>query len=229
MGNMKITENTINILKNFSFINRSLIVIPGNRIAIRNDDISILAEAIVSETFPKFAIGDISKFLNIISLFDDPDFNFTESSVIISENNHSVEHVFSNPDVFDRTGKFRKSLEREKLINFNESDISFKLTDKEIKSIIKASGVLKNDFFVIEAIKNRTFIHCNNIKNPSSDRYTFEVPKSFNDNFRYVIKIEKMKLMSSDYNVSIDLNGIVRFKKDENLVYYICTEKENKR
>jgi len=222
---MKISQQTLDILKNFSTINKSLIIEPGNKLVVRNSETTILAEANVNENFSQFVILDLNKFLNITSLFDDPEYNFTEQVLTITENNHTVEYISGNADILDPEGKFRKALKNSTLINFNK-DVEFHLTAKNIKSIITASNVLKSEFIVIESKNNRTFIHCNNIKNPSSDKYSFELPLSLSKNFKYVIKIEKIRLMNYDYKVYIDFKGIVQFEKEKDfgLKYFIATE-----
>ena len=62
---MKLSENTLAILKNFSGINNSILVKSGNKLRTISVAKNILAEAEIIEEFPKnFAIYDLSKFLN---------------------------------------------------------------------------------------------------------------------------------------------------------------------
>jgi hypothetical protein len=82
---MKISQETIAVLKNFSTINSNLLVKPGSTISTISPTKNILAEASVSETFDvEFGIWDLSKFLATISLFKDPEFEFSEDHVEIS-------------------------------------------------------------------------------------------------------------------------------------------------
>ena len=66
---MKLSDNTISILKNFSGINQSLLFKQGNTLKTISVMKNILAEATIEEDFPKdFGIYDLNQFLNGLSL-----------------------------------------------------------------------------------------------------------------------------------------------------------------
>ena len=61
---MKLSDETINILKNFSSINQSLLFKQGNVLKTISGLKTIFAEVTIQENFPKeFAIYDLNKFL----------------------------------------------------------------------------------------------------------------------------------------------------------------------
>ena len=65
---MQISKSTIDILKNFSGINGSILVKPGNRLDTISITKNILASAEISETFDvEFGIYDVSEFLNVVT------------------------------------------------------------------------------------------------------------------------------------------------------------------
>ena len=65
---MKLSKETIEVLKNFSGINQSIVVKEGNKLKTVNSLKNILAHATVEEDFPKeFAIYDLTRFLGLIS------------------------------------------------------------------------------------------------------------------------------------------------------------------
>ena len=69
---MKLSEKTLNILKNFSSINQSILVKQGNQLRTISVAKNILAEAEIKEDFPRdFAIYDLNQFLNGLSLHQD--------------------------------------------------------------------------------------------------------------------------------------------------------------
>ena len=62
---MKLSDNTINLLKNFKEINQSILFKKGNKLRTISVMKNILAEATVSEDFPKdFGIYDLNQYLN---------------------------------------------------------------------------------------------------------------------------------------------------------------------
>ena len=76
---MKISKQTLTILKNFTSINSNLLVKPGNKIATVAPAKNVMAEATVDEKFDtEFGIWDMNKFLGTVSLFKDAEFDFED-------------------------------------------------------------------------------------------------------------------------------------------------------
>ena len=84
---MKLSNDTIEILKNFSQINQSIAVEAGHKLRTFSVAENILAEANVTEAFPQdFAIYDLSEFLGNMSLMVGADMQFgAEHHVKITE------------------------------------------------------------------------------------------------------------------------------------------------
>ena len=83
---MKLSEQTVSILKNFSTINQNLVIKEGSEIATMSAMKNIVAKATVEENFPvEFAIYDLNEFLSALSLFENPDLDFQENYVLITE------------------------------------------------------------------------------------------------------------------------------------------------
>ena len=62
---MKISKQTLSMLKNFSDINMSIEVKAGNTLRTVSVQKNILAQTDIEETFPQdFAIYDLSRFLS---------------------------------------------------------------------------------------------------------------------------------------------------------------------
>lgn len=92
---MKLSENTINILKNYSVINPSLLVKPGNVLSTVSPVKSIFAKATVEENFPsQFAIYELSKFLGVVSLFNEPELDFGEKQMTIISGSQSLNYTY---------------------------------------------------------------------------------------------------------------------------------------
>ena len=74
---MKISEETIDVLKNFSTINQNLLIKQGNVLTTMSSMKNIMAKATVKEDFPQeVAIYDLNEFLSAISIFQKPEFDF---------------------------------------------------------------------------------------------------------------------------------------------------------
>ena len=83
---MKLSNETISVLKNFSTINANLMVKAGSSLSTMSAMKNIVAKADVTEEFPSdFAIYDLNEFLSALSLFGKPDLEFGNDFVIITE------------------------------------------------------------------------------------------------------------------------------------------------
>ena len=94
-----ISKTTLSILKNFASMNSNILVKPGNVIKTITPSKSGMAEAVIEETFDvEFGIWDLNKFLGLVSLFNNPQFEFGEKSVSITGSNGSVvKYNYSEP------------------------------------------------------------------------------------------------------------------------------------
>ena len=106
---MKLSEQTVSILKNFSTINQNLVIKQGSEISTMSAMKNIVSKAKVEETFPvEFAIYDLNEFLSAMSLFTNPDLDFDENFVMITEagsSSKSLKYWFSEPSVVTTPSK----------------------------------------------------------------------------------------------------------------------------
>mgnify|MGYP006260597973 CR=1 FL=1 len=98
---MKLSDSTLTVLKNFAGINNSILVKQGSKLRTISVAKNILAEADISEDFPKdVAIYDLNQFLNGLSLHQDPNLDFTEESYLtIREGKRRVKYFYADPQV----------------------------------------------------------------------------------------------------------------------------------
>ena len=98
---MKLSDNSLTILKNFAGINNSILVKQGNKLRTISVAKNILAEAEITEEFPRnFAIYDLNQFLNGLSLHQDPELDFSnDSHIVIREGKRWVKYFFADPNV----------------------------------------------------------------------------------------------------------------------------------
>ena len=85
---MKLSEHTIEVLKNFATINQNLVIKEGSTLTTMSAMKNIVAKADVEESFDKeVAIYDLNEFLASISLFTSPVLEFNDGFVTIKEEN----------------------------------------------------------------------------------------------------------------------------------------------
>ena len=144
---MIIHNETIEILKNFAEINQSLVIEQGDVVKTVSEQTNVMAKADLEQSFPQdFAIYDLNKFLGVLSLFAEPQFDFSEKSVRIQSSvdaNNFVagdsvaEYQFANMSLFENE---RKILQKD--IELPTIDASFKLEEKYLVSVMRAASVM---------------------------------------------------------------------------------------
>lgn len=217
---MKISENTMNIFKNFALINPSIAIKPGNVIQTISPQRTIFATAVVEEEFPsKFAIYELNKFTGAVGLFNNPDFEFYDEYVKINEGKHSIRYIFADESMIVTPP--------EKKIKMPSIDVEFDLTTADLSKLLKAISVLHLPEMSIVGDDGTIYIKAINNKNPSNDSFSIAVGVT-NKKFNLIIKAEHLKLMQRDYKVSLSSKGITEFNHNDKLSYWIATEANSK-
>ena len=97
---MKLSDDTVQVLKNFSGINQSLQFKSGNTLKTISPLKTIFVEATVGESFPKeFALYDLNKLLAKVSLYKDAELSFDDDKLNISANKKSDYIKYCSPKV----------------------------------------------------------------------------------------------------------------------------------
>ena len=83
---MKLSEQTISILKNFSNINSGLFFQTGKQIKTVAPSKAILAHANIAEEIPvEFGIYDLNRLLGVLSLIEQPDIEFGDKQLVLKD------------------------------------------------------------------------------------------------------------------------------------------------
>ena len=130
---MKISKSTMDVLKNFSEINQSIVIKEGNQVRTISALKNILAKASVGENFPKdFAIYDLPTFIGFHSTMNDPDFDFGDECMTLSDDKGRGKYFYAEESVVVTPP--------DKEIEMPETDINFELkTDYSINQKSHAS------------------------------------------------------------------------------------------
>lgn len=133
---MKLSRETIKMFKTFSSINSSLIIRPGEPLRTITNTRSVMGSAEVEEDFPVQAgIYDLPEFLGTLGLFKDPELDFQENSVVISEGGTRVEYVYCDPEMVT-------SIEKDPNFPDGEDQVEFDITRGQLQQIMKGAGTL---------------------------------------------------------------------------------------
>ena len=219
---MKLSDNTLTLLKNFAGINQSILVKQGNKLRTISIAKNILAEAEITEEFPReFAVYDLNQFLNGLSLHQDPDLDFTEDSYItIREGKRRVKYFYADPNVIISPP--------EKEIKLPSEDVCFQLETGALEKLVKAAGVYQLPD--ISAIGDAGVIRLvvRDKKNDTSNEYSIVVGET-DEQFTFNFKVENIsKIVSGAYNVVVSRKLLSQFTNTKhNLCYYIALEPDS--
>lgn len=215
---MKISTNTVNILKNFAKINPSILIQEGNTLKTMSPSKTIMAKAVVDTEFPKrFAIYNLDRFISTASLFNDPNFNFGDKTVTIKEGEKGAEYVYADETTIT------KAPDRE--ISLPSVDVSFHLTHDYLKEVEKAAGVLGLPEILVVGDGTHVYLQAADSKNPSGDVYSVKIGDTTKA-FKAIFKSENIKIIPGDYDVTISSRGISNFKGKE-AEYWIAIEQSS--
>lgn len=216
---MKLNQRSVQVLKNFASINPSIQFREGNALKTISPNKTIMAKASLEDNIPQeFAIYDLSRFLGVVSLFDDPTFNLSERSLSIESAGRKVSYTYADPNTIVAAPN------RE--IDIGEADVTFDLSQEVFAEVMKAMGVMGFPEIVVAGEDGRIIVRATDTKNPSADKYDIEVGET-DLTFNAVFKSENLKILAGDYRVSISSKGISYFV-GKDVEYWISIEANSK-
>ena len=221
---MKISNKTLDVLKNFSEINQSILIKKGKKLKTVSALKNILAHADVEEDFPQdFAIYQLNEFIGVLSTMNNPDLTFHDKYVMLSqENGACTKYFYAEPSVV---------ISPEKDIVMPSEEINFTLLEKQYNDLLKMSSILQlNDILVKGCPKsNGQYLAVTNKKNDTSNDYSVKVGEDVTEPYKMYFKTENLKMVVGDYNVHISSKGISHFENmTTNLEYWIALEPDSK-
>ena len=218
---MKLSDNTVSVLKNYSTINQNLLINAGSTLTTMSAMKNIVARATtVAETFEKdVAIYDLNEFLASLSLFESPDLDFQDKFVMMGNegSRKSLKYWYSDPSVVT-------TVTRE--ITMPECEVSFKFSDKELSDITKAAAVIGAADMVLE----NGSLRVTDKKNDTANHFAMEVDyvDAVETDHKFWFKVENLKLMPGTYEVAVSKNKISNFKNSNvDIEYFIALEPES--
>ena len=219
---MKVSEKTINLLRNYANINQSIEFREGKILKTVSPLNTILASVEVEEEFPRtFPIYELNRFLGTLALFQNPELDFTDNGVIISDDNHKATYRYCGSSSMFQTPP-------EKNITFPDAEVSFELSQDQFKKTVNAANTLGLPEIVVEGNASEIFLVVNDTANVSSDVFSTPVGKT-NEIFRMIFKSENLnKIMEGAYNVSLSSKRISHFRREgDSLQYWIALEQNS--
>jgi len=219
---MKLSENTLSILKNFSSINQSILFKQGNNLRTISVMKNILAEATIEEELPKdFGIYDLNQFLNGIDvLYKSPEFDFqNDGYVVIKEGRMRSKFFFADPNVIVTPP--------DKAIELPSEDVSFDLGTEQLNKLLKAANLYQLPDLSVVGEDGVVKLVVRDKKNETSNIFSIIVGET-ESVFAFNFKVENIKILPGTYDVVVSQKLLSRFtSKNHNLTYFIALEPDS--
>jgi hypothetical protein len=225
---MKLSDQSVAVLKNFASINSNIVFRTGNTIKTMAEAKNVLAKATVTEVFPdqEFGIYDLNEFLGVVGMFTQPELKFTDDmkSVSIVEDKRSVKYFFSDPSILTSPSKD---------VSMPSTEVSFTLTAEDLTTLRKAASTLGVSDVVITGEEDSTTakVMVTDVNDSTANSFEIELSDVVrgSESFSFVFNIGNFKIISGDYEVAISKKLISHFKnKSVDVEYWIALEKNSK-
>jgi hypothetical protein len=215
---MKLSENTLSVLKNFSSINSGIVLQKGNLQKTISPEKSILVEAEVEDVLPEqFGIYDLNQFLGNISTLNNPDLTFTDNAVLMNDGDITFNYyscstnlIVSPPD---------------KELKLKQVDVSFSLTNAILTKLLRLAAMNNLTHLSVVGKKGEIRLQTHEKANDTSNHASFKLNDYNGEDFSASFKVENIKLIPGDYDVEIQLGAFAKFvSKSGKIKYFIALE-----
>ncbi len=218
---MKLSDKTLNILKNFSNINQSILFKQGNKLRTISVMKNILAECTIQEEIPKdFGIYDLNQFLNGLSLYQNPELDFSnEGYLSMKEGKMRSKYFFADPNII--------IVPPDKEIVVPSEEVTFDLDTQQLNNLLKAAAIYQLPDFCVVGEAGVVKLVVTDKKNDTSNDVSVIVAETENE-FSFNFKVENIKIIPGTYEVSISKKLLSKFSsKNYDLNYYIALEPDS--
>ncbi len=238
--NIQLSKKTIDILRNFSTINKSILIKDGKFLQTMSVNKNIIAQAQISEFIPEqMAIYDLPLFLGALSLFKKPTLLFTDGKKVIiydEDTKGKTTFYYSDPEIIVTAPEFDPRL--------TDIELMFDLPQNDLTQLMQAAKVYGVEDLCINGFEGEYSICVRDKKNTTSNVFSLPLRKvHFNQGieeltnqprpltkerqtFCFCFKVENLKLTDATYHVTISNKNIANFNSlsDSNRNYFIALE-----
>ena len=220
---MKLSEQTLDTLKNFANINTNILIKTGNELSTISTMRNIFAKAEITEEFTnEFGIYDLNQFLSVVTSLDKTNISLDDKFMTIaSEGSKSkAKYFYSDASVI---------VSPTKEVTMPEADVTFTLTESNLKELLKMAAILATpDLALVGTNGGAISLTVCDKKNDTSNTFSIDVAEGATADFKFYFKVENMKMLSGDYDVQVSSKSISHFQhKKLPIQYWIALEPDS--
>ena len=226
---MILSDNTLEVLKNFASINPNLVFKPGQRLSTISEAKTIMAKAEIVEDFPQeFGIYDLNELLSVYGLIENPQVSFEDKSILISNtvgenvrtNQQKVRYFYAEQEILTTP---------QKDIQMPNAEVGVNITADVMSQIRKAAAVLGHTELMFSCDGGEITAKVFDEKDATANTFDITLDTTSTETFDFVFSISNLKMLHGDYKVSISSRLISNWKNNNIPVeYFIALEKSSK-
>lgn len=220
---MKLSDNTLTVLKNFGSINPGIYFNKGKVLKTVSSHKNILAQATIpDEITSDFGIYDLNEFLSVVSLYkDDLNVEFDSKNVVLT-------------GLRGRSNTKYRTCEKnnivappDKELQMPAPEISFEMSSEDFEWILRTANVLGSPQVAIQSDGKEVSIVTLDLSNDAAHQQSLVInTNSTGSKYKMIFKTENIsKVMPGSYDVKISSKGISHFtNKKFPIQYWVTTE-----
>jgi len=215
---MKLSENTVNVLKNFASINSGVVLKKGAKQKTISPEKSIMVEAVLEDQMPvDFGVYDLNQFLGNAVTLNSPDMKFSDDAVVMDNGSFQLNYyscsqnlIVSPPD---------------KELTMDKPDVEFDLSRDATKTLLQLAALNNLPNLSVIGKNGDVKLQVHEKSNDTSNFAATKIGSNSGDDFVATFKTDNLKLIPDDYHVAISLKGFAIFtNKSGTLKYFIALE-----
>jgi hypothetical protein len=215
---MKLSENTLAILKNFAQINSGIVLKTGNVQKTISPEMTILVEAEMEEAMPvNFGIYDLNQFLGNLSTLSDPDLTFSDDSVLMEKDGIKFNYYACSANLI--------TAPPDKELAMKQIDVAFTLTHSNLQILLKLAAMNNLSNISVIGKNGEISLQTHEKANDTSNYANVKIADYTGEDFTASFKTDNLRLVSDDYDVEVQIGGFAKFTaKTKKLKYFIAME-----
>ena len=220
MSKVILSNQTLQVLKNYSTINSSILFREGSELKTISVGENAIAQYTCEESFPQtFGIYDLNQFLAGLSLFENPTLEFDNTDyVYIRGRGRAAKYYFSDPEITLKSAP-------QKNINFPGADIQFNITWEDLMGLQKAASVYSLTDLVFSSQDGEITLKLLDSENDTSNDYEQVVQGETTGDYNLTLKVDHIRLLPGDYTVKVSKHLVSEWQHQNlDLTYYIALE-----
>ena len=215
---MKLSENTLSVLKNFASINGGVVLSSGKVQKTISPEKSILVEATIDDDIPsQFGIYDLNQFLGNLTTLRNPELTFSNDAVKLDDGELSFDYracsanlIITPPD---------------KELVLKTVDVTFSLPNVTLQKLIKVATMNNLPNLSVVGKNGELLLKIHERANDTSNSGTIKIGDYAGKDFIATFKTDNLKLLPNDYTVEIQERAFAKFEDAaKTLKYFIALE-----